>query len=130
MFKTLIVEDNQTFRETFRDYLKGNFSSMIVEEASNGKEAMEKIETLIPDLVFIDIRLPNGSGLELTRKIKATHPDAIIVILTSYDLPEYRDAAARYGANHFLVKGSARLEEIIGLVKSFIARSKSSFPTS
>jgi DNA-binding NarL/FixJ family response regulator len=126
MFKTLIVEDNQTFRETFRDYLKGNFSLMIIEEASDSKEAMQKVDFLTPDLIFIDIRLPNGSGLELTRKIKARYPDTIVIILTSYDLPEYRDAAVRYGANYFFVKGSVRLEEIIALVRAFIARFKSS----
>jgi DNA-binding NarL/FixJ family response regulator len=129
MFKTLIVEDSQTFRETFRDYLKGSFSLMTIDEASSSNEAMQKVDLLMPDLIFVDIRLPNGSGLELTRRIKARYPDTVVVILTSYDLPEYRDAAARYGANHFFVKGSTRLEEIIDLVRSSMAQSKSSSST-
>jgi CheY-like chemotaxis protein len=75
-------------------------------EATNGKEALQKIETLSPDTVFTDLRLPGENGLELTQKIKARYPNIIVVMITNYDLPEYREAAYQSGADHFLSKDS------------------------
>jgi DNA-binding NarL/FixJ family response regulator len=75
----------------------------------------------MPRAGFMDINLPGENGLELTRKIKATHPETPITILTSYDLPEYRQAAYEYGANSFLVKGSFTLAELITMVESLIS---------
>jgi DNA-binding NarL/FixJ family response regulator len=54
----------------------------------------------------MDLRLPGENGLELTKKIKAQYPGIIIVILTNYDLPEYREAAYQCGADHFVSKDS------------------------
>lgn len=64
------------------------------------------IGTSLPELIFMDIRLPDGSGLELTRQVKEPYPGVKIVILTSYDEPEYRDAAYRCKANHYVSKDS------------------------
>jgi DNA-binding NarL/FixJ family response regulator len=75
-------------------------------EAGNGKEALQKTEAFSPDAVFMDLRLPGENGLDVTRKIKAQYPDIIVVILTDYDLPEYRQAATQSGADHFLSKDS------------------------
>jgi len=91
---------------------------MVVEEAMHGVEAMEKLETFLPDLVFMDVRLPGETGLELTKKIKASHPDILIIILTDYNLPEYRKAAFDSGADDFVVKGSLNPAAIEALVKS------------
>jgi DNA-binding NarL/FixJ family response regulator len=91
---------------------------MGVEEAENGEDALDKIETLSPHLVFMDIKLPGQSGLEVTRKIKAQYHGIRVIILTSYDLPEYREAAKQYGADHFLSKSSSSREEILALVDS------------
>jgi DNA-binding NarL/FixJ family response regulator len=71
----------------------------------------------------MDIDLPGEDGLELTRKIKATHPETPIIILTSYDLPEYRQLAYERGANNFLVKGSSTLGELITEVESLLSAS-------
>jgi DNA-binding NarL/FixJ family response regulator len=116
MQKTLIVEDSTTFRETFKKALCQRFPSMVVEEAADGTEALKKIGTFEPDLIFMDIRLPGKSGLELTETIKASHPDIIIIILTEYDLPEYRAAARQGGADDFVTKGSLNLSEIAEIV--------------
>ena len=117
-FRTLIVDDSASFRELLCGILSSRFPSIDIEEAKNGTEALEKIESLRPDLIFMDIRLPGENGLELTKKINAKYPHLIIVILTSYDLPEYREAALQNGANHFMAKGSATGEEIVQLVRS------------
>jgi CheY-like chemotaxis protein len=121
MFKILIVEDSVPFRQLLKEELHDRFRSAAIEEARDGIEAMKKMGSFCPDLIFMDMRLPGENGLELTKKIKAQCPDTKIVILTSYDLPEYRETAQRYGANHFLTKGSSNWEEIAALVKSISA---------
>ncbi len=67
---TMLVEDNVIFRESLRDSLQLRFPSMAIGEAGNRAEALEKIGSLSPNLIFMDIRLPGQSGLELTEKIK------------------------------------------------------------
>ena len=116
--KTLIIEDNATFRKTFRESLLKTFPSMVIEEAIDGVEAKKKVETFQPDLVFMDIRLPGENGLELTKKIKVSHPDIHIIILTNYNLQEYRKAAFDSGADDFVVKESLNAAVIEALVKS------------
>lgn len=116
MLRTLIVEDNAVFRKAFKEALCGRFLFMTVEEALDGKEALEKVSTFLPELVFMDIRLPGQNGLELTRRIKASHPNIAIIILTDYDLPEYREAALCDGADGFIPKGALNLIDIGALI--------------
>ncbi|MEJ2363140.1 MAG: response regulator transcription factor [Deltaproteobacteria bacterium] len=118
MFRMLIVDDNAPFRQSLREMLREQFSTMGVEEAEDGEDALDKIQTLSPHLVFMDIKLPGQNGLVVTREIKARYPGIRVIILTSYDLPEYREAAENYGADYFLSKGSSSREEIIALVDS------------
>ncbi len=122
MFQILLVEDDQKFREVLKDELREWFPSIVVEEASDGKEAMEKTDLFCPQIVFMDIRLPDESGIETTKKIKAKCPSADVAMLTSYDLPEYRQAAAECGANHFFVKGSSDGREIKSIVQSLLEK--------
>jgi len=91
-------------------------------EARDGKEALQKLNAFSPDLIFMDIRLPGENGLEITEKIRRSHCQATIIILTSYDLPEYREAASMKGANYFMSKGSSTTEEILALVDSILSR--------
>jgi DNA-binding NarL/FixJ family response regulator len=106
MERILIVEDNALFLQFLKETLRSRFPSTDILEAANGEEAMQKIKTLPPDAIFMDLRLPGENGLELTKKIKAKYPDIIVVIITNYDLPEYREAAYQCGADHFLPKDS------------------------
>jgi DNA-binding NarL/FixJ family response regulator len=121
MFRTLIVEDSTFFRQLLKETLLSRFPKMDIFEAGNGEEALQKIKTKPPDLIFMDIKLPGESGLEITKKIKADYPNITIIILTSYDLPEYREAAQQYQANHFLSKGTTTKENILALVKSVLS---------
>jgi DNA-binding NarL/FixJ family response regulator len=122
-FKTLIVEDNVSFRQTLLEILAGHFPFMSIEEAGDGDEALEKIDLSAPDLIFMDIKLPGENGLQLTRKMKAKDSEVVVIVLTSYDFPEYREAAYQYGANHFMVKGQSTNEEILALVESILEES-------
>jgi DNA-binding NarL/FixJ family response regulator len=125
VFKTLLVEDNTAFRQSLKEILNTQFPSMIIEEAADADEAMQKVVTLLPHLIFMDIKLPGGNGLDLTKKIKKNYPGISIVILTSYDFLEYRQAASQYGADRFLSKGSVTRELIVGLVQSFLEKKNS-----
>lgn len=120
MPKTLLVEDNATFRQMTKDMLLARFPSMSVVEAANGNEALKEVNCDCPELILMDIKLPGKNGLELTREIKSQRPHVVVIILTSYDFPEYRDAANESGADYFLEKGSAKSNEIIALIDSII----------
>jgi CheY-like chemotaxis protein len=106
MKRILIVEDNVFFLQFLRRTLSSRFPSIDILEAVNGEEALQKIKMFLPDAVFTDLRLPGENGLELTKKIKAQYPNIVVVIITNYDLPEYREAAYRSKADHFLSKDS------------------------
>ena len=120
MFKTMLVEDSTSFRQVVKNNLQDQFPSMDIIEAADGVEAFQKIDSHPPNLIFMDISLPGENGLELTRKIKADYPGVIIIMLTSHDSPEYREAAIRCKANYFLSKGSIATDEIFKLGKSII----------
>lgn len=122
MAKILIVEDSDFFRHLLKETLLTRFPEMDITEAGNAEEAVKKIKGFTPDLIFVDIRLPGESGLEFTRKIKSTYPNIPVIILTSYDLPEYREAAREYRADHFFSKGTATKENILTLVTSILSR--------
>ena len=119
-FKTLIVEDNPLFRQTMREILRDEFPCMIVSEAADGRTALEMIEESLPDLIFMDIKLPGENGLHLTEHIKKRFPHVFVVILTSYDWPEYREAAFKFGANYFIMKGSSSNREILDVVHAVL----------
>lgn len=117
MVRVLIVEDSRTFRTLFAEALRSKFSTLLIEEATDGKEAFQKIAEAVPDIIFMDIRLPGENGLKLTHEIKERYPDITIIILTSYDLPEYRQASFDSGANCFIAKDSLDFKEIARCAK-------------
>jgi DNA-binding NarL/FixJ family response regulator len=121
VLKTLIVEDSTTFRNTFKEALCRQFPFMVVEEVVDGAEALKNIKTSLPDVIFMDIRLPGESGLALTATIKASHPEIAVIILTAYDLPEYREAAYRGGADGFIPKSLLNLADIAALIESIFS---------
>ncbi len=129
MFKAMLVEDNVIFRETLRDSLHLRFPSIEITEAGSGEEALKKIGSPPPNVIFMDIRLPGENGLEVTEKIKKAYPDTMIIILTNYDLPEYREAAARFKADYFFSKDSMTIGEVITLVKPMLSSNQHISPS-
>jgi DNA-binding NarL/FixJ family response regulator len=113
------VDDSAPLRQALKESLQISFPTVSIEEAADGSQALRKVDASPPDLIFMDIKLPGENGLELTKKIKATHPSIIILILTSYDMPEYREAAFQYGADRFLAKTSLKRRELEEIVKSY-----------
>ena len=88
--KILIVDDDEKARQHCKSILRQNFPSLTVSEAQDFEEAQEKVYDLKPDLIVLDVRLPGKTGFDLARKIKAENLDIFIIILTGYDIPEYR----------------------------------------
>ena len=117
---TLIVEDNSSFRGSLKEILTARFPQMAVDDVGSGEEALERMESLRPDLMFVDIRLPGQNGLELTRQIRKGDTEVTILILTNYDLPEFREAAYRYGVNYFFSKSASTMEEIVAAVEAIL----------
>jgi DNA-binding NarL/FixJ family response regulator len=124
MSSVLIVENNDFFRRSFKEILKMYIPSLSVYESVDGSDALAKIEQTSPDMVFMDIRLPGKNGLDLTREIKGHHPNLVISIFTSYDLPEYRKIAEEYGADHFVLKDAVSGAEIAAMVRAVIRKEK------
>ena len=120
MFKTMLVEDSSSFRQLVKVTLQEQFPSMDITEAADGVEAFEKIDSHPPNLIFMDIGLPGENGLELTRRIKADYPDVIVIILTTHDSPEYREAALRCKADFFFSKDALANDGVFTLIKSIL----------
>jgi CheY-like chemotaxis protein len=118
-FRVLIVEDSTLFRQLFKETFHDRFPSVEIYEAVDGEEALLQVETFRPNLIFMDIRLPGENGLELTKKVKARYPNIIVIILTGYDLPEYRESSSR-NADYFFSKDSSTSENIFTLVESIL----------
>ena len=103
----------------FKGFLSSEFPSMEIIDAANGEEAFKRLSSHAADLVFMDIRLPGESGLDLTRKIRAKYNDVTVAMLTSYESAEYREAAARCGADCSIAKDSMERNHISAMVKCF-----------
>jgi DNA-binding NarL/FixJ family response regulator len=98
-----------------------------IQEAPNGEVALEKIKGDPPGIIFMDIHLPGKNGLKLTKEIKEHYPEMIVTMLTNYDLPEYRDMAFKYGADHFLLKDSLSGAELAAMVKAILSNNGTIF---
>ena len=121
MFKILVIDPNRPFRQSLKKVLVKRFPFVKIREASDGKVGLVKAGSFHPDLIFLEIHLPDENGLDLARKLKTDHPDIIIVILTSYDLPEYQAAAEESGVEHMVPKDEWTGEDMIALVQSIMS---------
>ena len=120
MTRAMVFVGNSAFQEILKNIFRSRFPSVELLAAADGMRAMEKIESLLPDLILIDIKLPGNNALELTQKIKNRHPEIVVILLSSYDLPEYREAAYRQGADYFMTKDS-RIEDYFALIESILS---------
>jgi DNA-binding NarL/FixJ family response regulator len=102
--RVLIADDQALVRGGFRMILEAKEDMEVVGEAGDGAEAVALVEELQPDVVLMDVRMPDMDGIEATRRIAASGSSARIVILTTYDVDEYVFAALRAGASGFLLK--------------------------
>ena len=99
MIRVLIADDQELIRQSLSFVLDTQTDISMVGTASNGRETIELVRREKPDVVLMDIRMPEVDGVECTRLIKAAHPEIKVIILTTFDDDEYVFGALRYGAS-------------------------------
>lgn len=105
--RLLLVDDHEVVRSGLRMLLENEADMNIVGEASTGGEALEMVAALKPDVVIMDITLPDISGIEATRRIKESHPDVSIVALTIHEDQQYFFEMLQAGASGYVPKRAA-----------------------
>ena len=118
--RVLVVDDQAMVRAGFRMLLTGEDDIEVVAEAGDGRAAIAKAATLHPDVVLMDIRMPELDGLEATRQIVAADPAARILVLTTFDLDEYVYQALKAGASGFVLKDDPP-EQLLGAIRTVAA---------
>jgi DNA-binding NarL/FixJ family response regulator len=105
--RILLVDDHPIMREGLRSVLQRRSGWEVVGEASNGVEALEKAATLSPDVMVLDITMPEMNGLDVCRSVKQKMPDLEVLFVTQHDSPQMMREALRAGAKGYVVKSNA-----------------------
>ncbi len=113
----LIVDDHALFRRGLQMVLEGEADIDVVAEASNGKEAVERAQNISPDVVLMDVRMPQRSGIEATREIKELLPSTKILMLTISDDEADLYEAVKAGASGYLLK-EISIEEVASAIRA------------
>lgn len=100
----LIVEDQETMRQKLREYLQAEFPGRLIREAATGSEALARCREGAPQVVLMDIGLPDIDGITLTAEIKRMLPATAVIVVSSYAGPEYPRRAAEAGADAYINK--------------------------
>jgi DNA-binding NarL/FixJ family response regulator len=119
----LLADDHAVVRKGIRDFLEEDDAIEVIAEASTGAEAWSLLTRRLPDVAVLDIRMPEMTGIELTRRIKETYPEVRVLILTAYDDEPYIFALLRAGADGYVLK-TAQSSELLRAVKT-VAEGKS-----
>ncbi|GKQ35863.1 response regulator transcription factor [Streptomyces sp. A012304] len=116
--RVLIADDQQMVRQGFTVLLNAHPGIEVIGQAVDGLDAVAKVAELSPDVVLMDIRMPELGGIEATHRITVAHPDIRVLVLTTFDLDEYVYEALRAGASGFLLKDASadQLAEAVRVV--------------
>jgi DNA-binding NarL/FixJ family response regulator len=117
--RILLVDDQPLFRGAIASLINGEPDLMVVGEAENGLEGVEKAATLRPDLVVMDVEMPVMNGVEATRRIREQQPSTKVVVLTVSDADEHVFEAIRIGAHGYLLK-DLRPEQLFDMIRSVL----------
>lgn len=117
LIKILIADDHPVVREGLSAMLSKEQDVEVVGEAENGVEAVNKAKELQPDIIFMDLRMPELDGVEAMRQIRAQNPDIKIIVLTTYDNDESIFKGIEAGAKAYLLKDAPR-EELLKAIRA------------
>jgi DNA-binding NarL/FixJ family response regulator len=120
VIRVAIADDQALVRDGLRMMLSVEPDIEVVGEAGDGKEALELVRRLVPDVVLMDVRMPEIDGIEATRRLADSGASCRVLVLTTFDLDEYVYAAMRAGASGFLLK-DARREQLTAAVRAVVA---------
>ncbi len=118
--KVLVVDDDDLMRAGLRAVLSSDDTIEVVGEAQNGRHAIDRVTALRPDLVLMDVRMPDLDGIAATTEILATNPEVKVVILTTFEQDDYIFGALAAGASGFLLKRT-RPEELLAAIHTVAA---------
>lgn len=117
MISVVLADDQDLVREGLRMMVEAEPDIRVVGDARNGVEAIAETKRLDPDVVVVDVRMPELDGIEATRRIVANGSRARVLVLTTFDLDEYVYAAMKAGASGFLLK-DARREQLVTAIRT------------
>ncbi|MBI3189436.1 MAG: response regulator transcription factor [Ignavibacteriales bacterium] len=123
VIKVLIVDDNEEFRTTLNQMIREHEGFEVIAQAKNGREAIYLTQILSPDIVFMDISMPELNGLEAARTIKESSPQTQIIFVTIHEERTYRAVAEFLPADGFISKASLKLD-----LKNVLRNIKSNIP--
>ena len=117
MKKIIVVDDELLLRDVMYDYLTSQGYDVVL--AADADKALEMVEAHVPHIALIDIKLPNMSGIELTRIIKQNYPNMYIIIMTGYPSLDTAATAMKSGASEYIIK-PFRLDELNKIIKKYL----------
>jgi len=117
--KVLIVDDSPLISERLNQMLSEVEQVQIVGLAADGDEALRLFHEFRPAVVLLDLEIPGRNGLEVLREVRKRAEPCVVVVFTSYDLPDFRDACLRAGADFFLRK-STEFERVVEIVHGLV----------
>ncbi|HET6660783.1 MAG TPA: response regulator transcription factor [Rubrobacter sp.] len=120
--RLLIVDDHDLIRESTQLMLEGEPDLEVVGEAVNGRHALELCRQLRPDLVLMDVRMPEMDGLTATREIKKEMPAISVLVVSAYESEDYRREAASAGATDYILKDAER-RQLLEAVRAALGQS-------
>jgi len=116
LIQVILADDHAVVRQGIRDFLQADPQIRVTGEADNGKTAWRLIDRRPPDVAVLDIRMPDLSGIELTKRIKERYPQVRVLILSAYDDEPYILALLRAGADGYILK-TAQGDDLVRAVK-------------
>ncbi len=122
--RLLICDDHEVIRTGLASLLAGT-EIEIIGEAANGKDALRLAQKDLPDVILLDIRMPDGDGLSTLEKLRAKVPESKVVMLSTYDNPTYIARAVALGASDYVLKGSSRDDMIATITAAAAGESPS-----
>lgn len=123
MIKVLVADDHPVVRHGLCTMLELEDDIVVVGRAADGEEAVEQARTAHPDIILLDVQMPNVDGIEALRRIRADDPEARVIVLTTYRNEDYIFPSLQAGARGYLLKDASR-EELAAAIRA-VARGES-----
>ena len=123
MINILIADDQELMRQSLKIMLSSQPNFAVTDTVSNGREVLESIKKNKPDIVLMDIRMPEMDGVVCTQKVKEIAPDIKVIILTTFDDDEFVFNAIKFGASGYLLKGTSLKDLTSAITKVYNGKS-------